>query len=95
MLLESACLEVIFHVQFPLSLRAFGGSPHSQGKANRHPNVCSITFSLEERSSEPRSVWKFGNCVDTPYVLTCISGFDGKICILLQWALKWGGQAIA
>ena len=41
-------------------------------------------FSLEERSSEPRSVWKFiENCMDRSWVSTWISYLDDKISIFL------------
>ena len=53
--------------------------PHSQGTSKQHPNVCSISFPLQERSSEPRSVWNIlGSCGDTPCVSTWILGLGGK-----------------
>ena len=61
--LESACLEVIFQWQWPLSPCSQGGLPHPQGMSKQTPNVCSITFPLQEKASKPRSVWDIlGSC---------------------------------
>ena len=37
-------MEVIFQSRFPLRLRLKERNPHSQGKANHHPNACPSQF---------------------------------------------------
>lgn len=77
-LLESTCLEVIFHSQFPWAWDS--KITHNTGKGKS-----TSKHLFHHVFSDPRSIWKFlGNCGVTPWVLTCIMDFDGKICILLS-----------
>ena len=49
--------------QWPLRPCAQGGLPHSQGTSRQPPHGCSVTFALQERAREPRSVCTvLGSC---------------------------------
>ena len=61
--LGNAGWEVIFQWQWPLRPCIQGGLPHSQGTSRQPPQGCSVTFPLQERAREPRSLCTvLGSC---------------------------------
>lgn len=68
-------------------------APTITRQASKHPNACSITFSLLERSSEPRSIWKSLDPVGSHP--ECEPEYRTKFTFFSQLALKWFGIATA